>query len=440
MGYGAFTNYPYGVTSFGIPVIGSGGNLPLINTGGHYWFVSSVYGNNGNPGTFSAPFATLAFALQYPQLQANDTIIVMEGHTETVTAAGTATAGILASTTGVDIVGLGNGTAAPTITFTTATTATFKITGAGVTVQGLRFVNGINSQVTMLDIQAKGVVIQGNQFLTGASTSGLSFIDFVNASANAADGTKLLNNYFYADSAGNYNHAIGLNTVQDNIEIGNNYIYGNFALSGIHNVTGQVVQDVNIHDNYVKNLTAAKPALNFISAVTGVAYRNVFEPGDATVNSAKFGTALDASGGNRGWNGFLDAGSEFWFVKTGVVSSTITTGGVALGVASIGGAIAITDVIVKTNGTGLAGGTNFQLQTNNANGIAVFFAETVANLGASKTVNMATASVTANGRTVLESGKILTASSTVGNCTGAGTIDIFIRCMRLTAGADVSLA
>jgi hypothetical protein len=396
--------------------------------------VSSTLGNNGNPGTFDLPFATLAYALANTNLKVNDTIVLEEGHTETVTAA----AGILASTAGVDIVGQGNGTQIPTITLNTATTATIRVTGAGVTFQGIKFVTGINSLVTVFDIRAKGVVIQGNVFQDDGTNTGLSFIDFVNATANQADGAKILGNYFYNPTAGNFNHAIGLTTVHDNIEIGGNYIAGTFALSGIHNITGKVLTNVNVHDNYVRNLTASKPALNFISATTGVAYRNVFEPGANSPNSAIFGTALDPSGGNVGQTGRLDAGSEFWLVKTGVVSSTIVTGGVDLTVPSIGGYIAIVDAIVKTDATGLAGGTNFQIQTNNAKGLAVFFAETVANLGASKTIDMTGASVTKI-RTVLETGKKVQLSATVGNCTGAGTIDVHLRCIRLSAGADLSL-
>src|SRR5271165_3497276 len=98
------TNFPNVIISWGVPVFGSGG-IPLTNSNGNYWFVSSTLGNNGNPGSYSSPFATLAYALQNANLLANDTIVVMEGHTENVTAAGTATAGILASTADVNIIG-----------------------------------------------------------------------------------------------------------------------------------------------------------------------------------------------------------------------------------------------------------------------------------------------------------------------------------------------
>lgn len=431
------SNFPNGISSFGIPVLGSGANnIPITNSGGTTWFVSSTLGNNGNVGSFDLPFATLAYALSQANLKANDTVVVLEGHAESVIAA----AGILCATAAVDIVGVGNGTTVPTITFTTATTASFRISGAGTTVQGLKFVNGVASLATMFDVQAKGVVIQNNVFQDNGTLTGLSFINTVLTGANVGDGLKILGNYFYNPVIGSYNHAIGLNTVQDNVEIGGNYIYGSFALSGIHNVTGQVATNVNVHDNYVKNLTAAKPALNFVSAVTGVAYRNVFVAGDSTVNSAKFNSGVDASGNNRSLNGALAAGEPFWLVKKGILSSSILTTGVALTVASIGGDIAIEDVIVKTGGVGLAGGTNFQITSNNTNGLLIFFSNAVSGLGSAATVNMATAGVTANGRTVLEQGKVLSLSCTSTNCTGVGTIDVYIKCVRLTAGADVSLA
>jgi hypothetical protein len=89
-------------------------------------------------------------------------------------------------------------------------------------------------------------------------------------------------------------------------------------------------------------------------------------------------------------------------------------------------------VILKTDSTGLAGGTNFVLSSNNAKGLANILVETVANLGANKTVDMFTASVTKI-RTVLESGKQLQISNTVGAGTGAGTIDIYVT-FRKTSG------
>ena len=132
------------------------------------------------------------------------------------------------------------------------------------------------------------------------------------------------------------------------------------------------------------------------------------------------------------------AGTEFVIKKT-LVSSAITQAGVDVTLVSAIGELLLLDCVVKTGATGLAAGTNFQLLTNNTNGLANFFVETVANLGANKTIDMTGASVTKI-RTVLETGKKIQAKSTVADCTGAGTIDIYLRFMRISDYASVSPA
>lgn len=144
------------------------------------------------------------------------------------------------------------------------------------------------------------------------------------------------------------------------------------------------------------------------------------------------------------------SGQTFWKFYT-ITSSSITTTAqnfTAPNTAS-GGRLFIKRVIVKTDATGLAGGTNFVLLTTNAKGVANFFVETVANLGANITLDSSpgvtgadvttskpTPSVTALA-TILESGKKIQFKNTVGAGTGAGTIDIAIQFERLDDGADL---
>lgn len=143
----------------------------------------------------------------------------------------------------------------------------------------------------------------------------------------------------------------------------------------------------------------------------------------------------------NGPTGFATAtgvGTRFWVKKT-LVSSAIVTGGVDVTGASTVGELAITNVIAKTDATGLAAATNLSLETNNANGLAAFFATAVSGLGANKTIDLANASVTKI-QTVLETGKKVVAKATVTNATGSGTIDLYIQFERLTAGATVAAA
>ena len=130
-------------------------------------------------------------------------------------------------------------------------------------------------------------------------------------------------------------------------------------------------------------------------------------------------------------------GKPFTVKKTVISSNVKTATPTDLTAVSTGGDLLIEDIVVMSDGTGLAGGTNFQIFSNNAKGLANILVETVANLGVNKTVNLDTASVTKQ-RTVLLSGNKLRFQNTVADGTGAGTIDVYIKCRRLTAGANLS--
>ena len=147
------------------------------------------------------------------------------------------------------------------------------------------------------------------------------------------------------------------------------------------------------------------------------------------------GTALAYGSGSA-----LGAIGTTLVIQKTLVSSAIVQAGVDVTGVSSGGALMIEDIFINTNATGLAAGTNFTLETNNASGVAVFFAETVANLGANKTENVASGSVTGITGIVLETGKKIIAKSTVADCTGAGTITLTIKLRRVAAGATIAAA
>lgn len=127
-------------------------------------------------------------------------------------------------------------------------------------------------------------------------------------------------------------------------------------------------------------------------------------------------------------------GSEFSIQKT-LVSSALTTSAQDLSLVSTG-RLLVENVVVETNGTGLAGATNFRILSNNVNGLSAILEETVANLGANKTVDIFSASIVKQ-RTILESGKKLQYLGTVGAGTGAGTVTVTVTLRRLDAGAQI---
>jgi hypothetical protein len=149
------TNFPNGISSFGVPVIGSGGagDAGAIPVGPVYWWVDSVNGSDGYDGSYDLPYATLAKAQTRTTAVYGDVIVLKPGHAETLSSAGACTL----STSGVRVVGLGTGDNRPTITFDTATTASLLISGNSVSVKNIICIAGINSLANPIDVTGDGV-------------------------------------------------------------------------------------------------------------------------------------------------------------------------------------------------------------------------------------------------------------------------------------------
>ena len=71
----ALTNFPNGISSFGIPTFGAGGLLPFT---GNYFWVNETTGSDGGPGTADQPFKTLAHA-QVAATANNGDVVFVEG-------------------------------------------------------------------------------------------------------------------------------------------------------------------------------------------------------------------------------------------------------------------------------------------------------------------------------------------------------------------------
>lgn len=187
-----YTNFPNGISSFGIPLIGPGAQLPI--TSGTYFFVSSLTGNSGNTGkTIAAAKATLQQAIDLCTAAAGDVVVILPGHAETVTATSVAL-----NKSAVTIVGLGSGAFRPTFTFGAAA-ATITVSAANVSIQGCRFVANFADVVTAFTLStAVGCKISQNDFLDTSSV--LDFLSCVTTGAtdNTADGLEFSFNYVYS--------------------------------------------------------------------------------------------------------------------------------------------------------------------------------------------------------------------------------------------------
>lgn len=121
------------------------------------------------------------------------------------------------------------------------------------------------------------------------------------------------------------------------------------------------------------------------------------------------------------------------FVSKDIVSSAITTSDVNI-FETIGNGVLIESVTVVTNGTGLAGSTNFVLK---ANGVT-FFSTAVSGLGANAVKDIKNASVTGSTVAVPPWTKYITVAGTVAVGTGAGIATVTLGVKKLDSNSTVN--
>lgn len=136
-------------------------------------------------------FPTLVAAVTDSNVVAarGDVILVLPGHTETITGA----AGVSISKSGLSIIGLGNGSARPTYTFTTAVGASFDVSGANTLIQNIRFVCGIDNQTAINNVTAADVTFDSCEWILSNGTVGAAVCVLT---AATADRLKVINSRF----------------------------------------------------------------------------------------------------------------------------------------------------------------------------------------------------------------------------------------------------
>ena len=263
------TNFPNGVSSFGVPVVGSGGTLPF--TSGTYFFVGSAHSGVDSPdyGTMTSPFATIDYAIGKCTDSKGDVIVVLPGHTETVSAA----AGIDVDVAGITIVGVGNGTLMPTVTLGTDTDADIDIDAANVTISGIKFTSAIDSLKVVLDVNYGNFTITDCIFDFASTYECLNPINI----ATTKDDFKIIRCWFrQAADPGGTDAAAGTGVVycvdSENILIKDCQFYGYWETAIVHNKT-TACKNLVI-DNCVVNLDGPSTAvpLELVAGATGGIY------------------------------------------------------------------------------------------------------------------------------------------------------------------------
>jgi len=182
------TNFPNGLMSYGIPVLGSGMEVPT--TTGSYFFVDSNTGSDSSAhgSTPDKAFATIDYAIGNCTANKGDVIIAMPGHTETLTGAGQLTFDVA----GVTLVGLGTGTLRPNVIQDTATTADVDITAANVTIRNILFTASFADVAASIDLDAANCWFDNCEWEQEGAN--LNWVDVIVTGAdNVCDGLKITN-------------------------------------------------------------------------------------------------------------------------------------------------------------------------------------------------------------------------------------------------------
>ena len=176
----SLTNFPGGVSSFGIPVIGSG---PIFTTG-NVFFVSSTATNpadNTAHGTKEKPFATLDYAVGQCTADNGDYIILMPKHAESITS----TSGLALDAAGITIIGLGAGGQRPRLVVETAIT----VTANDVVLKNAVFAAGAADVARCFQLTtATGFNVIDLEFVQDATNENFSVIVDSTGISNTADG------------------------------------------------------------------------------------------------------------------------------------------------------------------------------------------------------------------------------------------------------------
>lgn len=222
------SNYPGGFAN-GLSIRGM--PLTVSNPGQVFWVYNGTAlsagcrgGSDSNRGTFQSPFATLKYAVSQCTANRGDIIFVKPGHAESIGNATTLTLGVA----GVAIIGLGNGSIRPTLTFGTATTANIPVTAANITIYNIlhkaNFADIVSAYTATGTATPTDLVIDSCEFRDGSSV--LNFIKCVtgNATANSMDGFTFSNNKVYGLSTTAATQAVIMAAAHDRQNYTGNYV------------------------------------------------------------------------------------------------------------------------------------------------------------------------------------------------------------------------
>lgn len=269
--------------------------------GGQVFFVSSVTTGaiidavkqmiKPDPTGVQRFYTTIDSAIGNCVSNRGDVIIVLPGHTETVIAA----AGIDCDVAGIKIIGLGEGSLRPTVTFSTDVAADMDIDAANITIENIIFdLTGVDALTAPIDVNAADFTMKNCKVINASASAQATLCLLTDATATRmrVEGCEFLG----TTDAGT---ATCIRIVGGNEHvIKNNRFYGAYTttLGAIQNVTTACLR-CTIEGNVIENATASSAvAMTFVSTSTGSIYNNRMQV--LTGTAPIVGAAMSWAGGN----------------------------------------------------------------------------------------------------------------------------------------------
>lgn len=243
---------------------------------GRDFYVDSVTGNAGSTGKGpDNAVTTIALAVAKCRANKGDRVIVMEGHSETVSAA------TALGVAGVTIIGLGQGRSRPLVTFDTANTSGYTIAVDNVRFFNIRFAaNFLSIAAAFTLTTAKGFRLDGCRFFDTSAI--LNFLNIVKSTgaANTVDGLHIENTTWNGLGTTSVNSfVLTANDIDNLVLVGNTVKLDRTATAAIlATVTAGVLTDLRCEDNVAISKATATTGGGLISVggttSTGIVKRN----------------------------------------------------------------------------------------------------------------------------------------------------------------------
>ncbi len=240
--------FPDGVTIRGVPILN-------LHPGNVFWVSSDTGSDAGNRGWGKnprKPFATIDYAVGRCTASKGDIIVVMPGHTETISSA----TGLVMDVAGVQVIGLGLGSLMPTLTLDTAAAATVSITAADCMFAGVKlysdYTGGLTAGVTV-GASADGLVLDGIVFTE--ATNAKEYLIGISIAAACAD-VVIQNCRYYGTAGGSTTSIIAAAGAANNLVIQDNYLHGDCSAAAVK-LDGAASSDLQVLGNRVINIDTA---------------------------------------------------------------------------------------------------------------------------------------------------------------------------------------